>query len=193
MTNPIDLLHIWLEEEHNAGAPNPKHAVLSTATRDAVPHSRVIAIREISDKGLVFFTQKGTRKVSELNTNPIATMTFWFELLQREVIIEGEAFPLSDTENEQYWQSYSREAQVRFYSYAPTSSQPISDKQILEAKKKQIELEYDGKLIPINPLYCGFLLHPSRVVFYSYRTDELSDVTEYSCIDNNWTTKFLSP
>ena len=125
---PIEHLSQWLQDERSAGAPNPQHAVLSTAKRDAVPHGRVVVVREVSDQGLLFFTQRNTRKVAEMNANPSASMTFWFELLLREVIIDGVIEALSESENEQYWQDYPREAQIRFHSYAPTSAQPIRDK-----------------------------------------------------------------
>lgn len=190
---PIKLLNTWLQEERNAGAPNPQQAVLSTATRDAVPHARVVAIRELNADGFLFFTQRNTRKVDELVGNPLATITFWFELLQREVIVEGSVSVLTDHDNELYWQSYPREAQIRFCAYAPTSSQGISSKQLLEDKKRQIEQDYMGKPIPASDLYCGFRLQPARFVFYAYRTDELSDVTEYSCVDGQWMEQCLSP
>jgi pyridoxamine 5'-phosphate oxidase len=193
MVLPFDLLHTWLAEEQTAGAPNPRQAVLSTAGLDGTPHARVVAIREIDDKGLLFFTQRGTRKVEELDHNPKATMTFWFELCQREVIIEGIAEPLTDTENDDYWQSYSREAQIRFYSYASTSTQPIDSKSVLEAIKKKIEQEYEGKPLPVSPFYCGFRIKPTRMMFYAYRTDELSDVFEYRLGNGTWTKQWLSP
>ncbi len=190
---PFELLNEWLQEERTAGAPNPQQAVLSTATPDAIPHARVVAIREINADGLLFFTQRNTRKVSELLSNPVATITFWFELLQREVIIEGRAVPLTDQDNALYWQSYSREAQIRFCSYAPTSSQAVTSKQVLEDKRQQIERDYTDLPIPVSKLYCGFRLKPGRVVFYAYRTDELSDVMEYCCIDGRWEQQILSP
>ncbi|HGF0778908.1 TPA: hypothetical protein ACF71V_003121 [Legionella pneumophila] len=34
---------------------------------------------------------------------------------------------------------------------------------------------------------------PTRMVFYTYRTDELSDVVEYCFIKNNWEKNLLSP
>lgn len=70
MIDPIQQLNLWITEEHQAGAPNPQQGVLSTATTSAVPHARVVAIREINEDGLLFFTQKGTRKVAELTANP---------------------------------------------------------------------------------------------------------------------------
>lgn len=56
MTHPIGILNKWLQEEHERGAPNPFQGVLSTATQEAVPHARVVAIREISEEYLLFFS-----------------------------------------------------------------------------------------------------------------------------------------
>lgn len=49
-----------------AGTLNPRQAVLATCAKEAIPHARVVAIREINERGLLFFTQKGTRKFNEL-------------------------------------------------------------------------------------------------------------------------------
>ncbi|KTD37046.1 pyridoxine/pyridoxamine 5'-phosphate oxidase [Legionella oakridgensis] len=193
MTKPVELLNQWLQDERDAGAPNPQQAVLCTATKGAVPHSRVVAIREINPEGLLFFTQKGTRKVTELSQNPVASMTFWFELLQRQVMIEGTVKALGSAKNQYYWRSYPREAQVRFYSYAPTSAEPIASKQILEEKKKQWDVQYGGVSLPMNEFYCGFRIKPLRMVFYAYRTDELSDVVEYTYVSEGWHKRLLSP
>lgn len=191
--DPIQHLNKWLEDELIKGAPNPQQAVLSTVANNWIPHSRVVAVREISTQGLLFFTQIGTRKVLEMRMNPFVSMTFWFELLLRQVVIEGTIEELSMAENEQYWQSYPREAQIRFHSYAPMSAQPILNKQELEEKRKTIQQNYANQLIPVSHYYCGFRLKPNRFVFYAYQSDELSDVMEYSYLDGKWTDKLLSP
>ncbi len=191
--NPIHLLKIWLDDEKKLGVPNPQQAVLSTTTVTEIPHSRVVAIREINEESLIFFTQKRTRKVQELHNNPAASFTFWFEMSSREVILEGTAIPLPPDENKRYWEGYSREAQIRFYSYAETSSNPIANKEILELKKRKIELEYQNQSLPVSDLYYGFRFKPQRMVFYSYRTDELSDVVHYVYQGENWISQILSP
>ena len=193
MKDPINLLKKWLEEEKELGVSNPQHAVLSTATSSAIPHSRVVAIREINEKSMIFFTQKGTRKVTELINNPVAALTFWLEMSSREVIIEGTTVPLSGEENKSYWNSYPREAKIRFHSYAETSATPIASKEILEKKKNQIALEYQGQILPMSEFYYGFRFIPTRLVFYTYRTDELSDVAEYIYRENSWVRQILSP
>jgi pyridoxamine 5'-phosphate oxidase len=47
--------------------------------------------------------------------------------------------------------------------------------------------------VPVSSFYCGFRLKPNRFVFYAYRSDELSDVLEYTRLDDEWTEQLLSP
>lgn len=193
MKSPIIFLTSWISEELEKGAHNPQHAILSTTGKDAIPHGRVIAIREINEQGLLFFTQRGTRKVVEMTNNPVVSLTFWFELFEREVIIDGTVMLLTESENRAYWDTYPPFAQIRFHSYAPTSSQVIANKQLLENKRKMLTEQFQDKPLPMSEYYCGFRVIPQRMVFYTYRTDELSDVIEYCVIKNNWEKNLLSP
>jgi len=192
MNNPFVILKDWINEEGLRGAPNPQQAVLSSISPNNVPHSRVVAIREISSDALIFFTQRETRKVFELNENPHAAITFWFELYQRSVSIEGEVESLSQQENEQYWENYPREAQIRFHSYAPTSTQTIISKQMLQDKMAGIREHYQDNEIPISPFYLGFRFKPRQFIFYTYRLDELSDVVQFTLVED-WQAQILSP
>ncbi|KTD16624.1 pyridoxine/pyridoxamine 5'-phosphate oxidase [Legionella jordanis] len=190
---PLSILKQWIEEERQAGAPNPQQAVLATIGQNNIPHSRVVAIREISNQDLLFFTQSSTRKVIELRKNPHISLNFWFELKQRQVIIEGQVAPLSEQENQSYWFSYPKEAQVRFLAYAPTSSQVIPSKQILEQRKKLFARQFTEQPVPFTPLYIGYRIIPSTLRFYAYRQDELSDVWEFNYQNQGWKKDILSP
>jgi len=64
---PIQLLINWIEEERSLGAQNAQHAVLSTQGLSSQPHSRVVAIREITEDWILLFTQKRTRMNARLN------------------------------------------------------------------------------------------------------------------------------
>lgn len=181
---PTELLKTWIEEEKSMGAQYAQHAVLSSQGLDGSPHGRIVAIREIKDDWVLFFTQKSTRKVLEIKHNNQVALTFWFERYAREVIVEGEASFLSAAENAHYWDAYPQWAQIRFCSYAPTSGQPIEDKHLLEEKRRNLERSSKDTGLPCSPDYCGIAIQPKRFVFYCYRTDELSDVWEY-WIENN--------
>lgn len=81
----------------------------------------MVAIRKIHLSGILFFTQRDTRKVSELVVNPRTAMTFWFSLQQRQVCIEGKSIPLEDTANKFYWNTLPRDRQLCFSPYVPIS------------------------------------------------------------------------
>lgn len=108
-------------------------------------------------------------------------------------MIDGNVKALSESENRKYWDTYPPFAQIRFHSYAPTSSQVIPNKQPLEDKRRSLATQFQNKPLPMSEYYCGFRVIPTRMVFYTYRTDELSDVIEYCFIKNNWEKSLLSP
>lgn len=191
--HPTEILKQWIEEEKNKGADLAQHAVLSTTGDNGNPHARVVAIKEINNDSILFFTQKCTRKVRELEKNSAASLTFWLERHAREVIVEGEASFLSPEKNEVYWRDYPKWAQARFCSYAPTSSLPIKSKDELAIKLREVEQKHESESIPLSPDYCGVSIKPSRLVFYSYRLDELSDVTEYKVDGKKFEAQILSP
>lgn len=193
MADPFEILNTWIQDEASNGAPNPKHAVLSTVGLESIPHGRVVAIKEITNNGIIFFTQKNTKKVVELYHNVNASLTFWFELSQKQVTIDVTAQPLSKDENEKYWKQYPKPFQMRFYSYAPTSAQPIQSKSELQLKLQDLQKKYNENDLPVSDLYCGFRLMPTRFVFYTFRLDELSDVIEYHKNKDGWCMQILSP
>lgn len=190
---PIQRLANWVNEEKSLGAQNAQHAVLSTQGLDGQPHSRIVALREMTEDWLLLFTQKRTRKVEDIKHNTKVALTFWFERHAREIIIEGEASFLSEEQNIHYWNSYPQWAQVRFCSYAPTSGDVIENKQILENKRLEIEQTSKNRSLPYSPDYCGIAIKPKRFVFYTYRLDELSDVWEYQPDTTGFVKKILSP
>ena len=129
----------------------------------------------------------------EMTNNPKFSVVFWFALHQREAIVEGAVEALTESENRPYWDSLTRERQLRFCSYAPISSQPISSKAELAVRQSETEHQYEGQPVPMSPYYCGFRLLPERIMFYATRTGELSDVIEYRKQNHDWTEQLLSP
>jgi pyridoxamine 5'-phosphate oxidase len=183
----------WLHTETQLGSTQAMTGVLSTATVNGVPHSRVVALRELDEKGALFFTQRISRKVEEVLKNPIASMTIWLPLSKQEIVLEGSVQPLSSNENQQHWESYPRESQLRFWAYAETSGQPISEPGVLDQKLKLLRDQYSEQTIPFSPEYCGFRLTPTRIYFYRYLTDRLSEVIEYLKGPQGWKKHYLSP
>lgn len=190
---PFNQLKNLLEQEKLLGVNEPECAVLATVTAEGKPHSRVVAIREIEEESLIFFTQRLSRKFSELQQNPNATLNFWLAMQQRQVILEGFANPLSTEENKTFWNSLPRERQLRFSSCAPTSGKVIEDKTILEKRKAELITKFDDQIIPMSTNYCGFRFTPQFMYFYTLGTSTFSEVIRYSNMSGHWQQVFLSP
>jgi pyridoxamine 5'-phosphate oxidase len=187
------IIQEWLENEEKQGSTNPNRGVLATADQSAIPHSRVVALREISEKGILFFTQQATQKVYEINENPYASMTIWLAQQQRQIILNGNVISLTQEENNAYWETMQKDRQLRFTAYAPTSAQPIDALTKLNQHYEELCLKYKDRKIPMSPFYCGFRLTPNEIYFYTLGYDSFSSFIKYKNNVNGWKQELLSP
>lgn len=189
---PFNILSEWIKKEKALGVKQPDYAVLSTVS-EGVPRSRVVAIREMKDDNLFFFTSTKTRKVAELLKNPAATINFLFTLQERQVVLEGYARPLTALENQFYWNTLPRERQLRFNAYAPHSGEEIDDVVSLEKEQESIARKFLEQPIPISACYMGFCFIPETFLFYALGQDAFSDVFRFTKTTHGWEKKRLSP
>lgn len=193
MTLPFKLINEWLEKEKSLGSTYPNRLVLATASKNAIPHSRIVAIREITEESLLFFTQKGTRKTLEMKENPTVSSTIWLPLQQREIIIDGEIQELLPEENLKYWNELPREQQLKFSAYSPISSQPINSIKELEERYEALAIQYENSIVPMTMYYCGYRLIPSTFYFYTLGVETFSEVFKFEKINNQWKKQLISP
>lgn len=182
---PFDKMLSWLKQEEDLNSPNPYNIVLATGSGVAI-HSRIVAIREITVKGILFFTQKGSRKVAEIMENPNASMTLWLPLQQREVVVDGATYFLNQNENAIYWETLSRERQLRFSTYAPISGKVIQSAEELQQRYSALDEQYKDKAIPMSECYLGVRLVPHTFYFYTLGKDHFSEVIKYDFEYDKW-------
>ncbi|WP_228840612.1 pyridoxine/pyridoxamine 5'-phosphate oxidase [Candidatus Protochlamydia phocaeensis] len=190
---PFNRIQAWLEKEKELGSPFPDRVVLATATPQGVPSSRIVAIRELTEQGLVFFTQLGTKKTHELRENPCASMTLWLALQQRQVILDGNIISLTQQENESFWKALPQERQLRFSTYAPLSGQPISSAAILEDEFQKLTKTFKDQPLPVCKHYCGYRLLPESISFYTLGTQNFSESIKYTLHHQQWKEQLISP
>lgn len=190
---PLFTMRHWIEEEKALGSTSPDRVVLATCSSKGIPHSRIVSIREITQEGILFFTQRGTKKVAELMHNPYSSMTLWLPLQQRQVILDGIAKPLTYSENESFWEALPRERQLRFSAYAPTSGQVIDSVSVLECQLDTLTEKYLGHAVPMCNDYCGFHLIAETICFYTLRDNTFSESLRYKRSQNEWIKELISP
>jgi pyridoxamine 5'-phosphate oxidase len=190
---PLIKMHEWMEVEKNLGSANPDRVVLATCSPENIPHSRIVAIREITSDGILFFTQRSSRKVAELRHNPYASMTLWLALQQRQIILDGIVKPLTSKENEKFWSTLPRERQLRFSACAPTSGQVIDSLSVLEYQIDALTKQFLGEEIPMHNHYCGFHLIVETMYFYTLGDNSFSELFKYKRCQNAWDKQLVSP
>src|SRR5947209_17277252 len=110
--DPLRQFTAWFEEAKRAGTPAPEAAALATASTEGRPSVRMVLVKQVDERGFVFYTNYQSRKGDELAANPYAALLFHWERLGRQVRVEGEVARLSAEETTAYVRSRPRGSQL---------------------------------------------------------------------------------
>lgn len=189
--NPILQFEYWFDEAVQANAPEPHAFVVSTVGANGKPTGRVVLLRNATNYGFTFFTNYNSRKGQNIEANPYASATFFWQPLQRQVRIEGRIAKLSAEESDEYFNSRPRQSQIG--AWASAQSAELESREALEQRYEQLVKEYEGKTIPRPPFWGGYSIMPTQIEFWQGRESRLHDRFLYTFENNNWTIKRLNP
>ena len=163
--NPFDLFDDWMKDAEREEPNNPNAMCLSTVSRDGKPSSRMVLLKNYDDKGFVFYTNSQSRKGNELTENPYVALCLYWKTFQRQVRIEGKVEIVPREMTQAYFNSRYRGSQIA--SYASNQSQPLPDKQLYEARIKELEAEFaDVDIIPCPDHWNGYRVKPTSIEFW---------------------------
>jgi pyridoxamine 5'-phosphate oxidase len=188
--DPVDQLAAWLAEARSA-CPQPDAMTLATADAHGRPSARQVLLRGLDARGLVFFTNRASRKGGELAQNPHAALVFhWWEL-GRQVRVEGRVEKVSDEESEAYWRTRPRASQLA--AWASPQSQPIADRGALDRLYAAEEERFGGDEVPLPPFWGGYRVVPETIELWQHRDDRLHDRVRYRRGADGWVRDRLAP
>jgi pyridoxamine 5'-phosphate oxidase len=190
--DPFRQFDKWFEEAGAAKLTEPNAMILSTATRDGRPSSRVVLLKGLDGRGFVFYTNYESRKGRELEINPRASLLFPWLALERQVIVEGPITQVTREESEAYF--HSRPAASQLAAWASQQSSVLPSRSVLEDNLKGVEKKYAGQVVPVPPHWGGYRLAPESVEFWQGRRSRLHDRLRYRrAKDGGWTVERLAP
>ncbi|MGD2122868.1 MAG: pyridoxamine 5'-phosphate oxidase [Gemmatimonadota bacterium] len=189
--DPLALFHTWYREARGSGIYLPESMALGTATPEGKPSVRFVLLKEYDHRGFVFFTNYGSRKAVELDTNPEATLVFHWAILQRQVRLEGAVERISTQESEAYFHTRPRGSQIG--AWASKQSEPLATRQELEDRVQGYEEEFRGGPVPLPEFWGGYRLRPRSVEFWQGRANRLHDRIKFNLEKGAWTRVRLYP
>ena len=188
--NPIDLFSNWFNDvEQNKSEQEPNIMSISTVDENKMPRSRIVLLKKFSKSGFVFFTNYNSRKGLNINLNSNVCLSFYWPNFERQVIVNGKATKISETESIEYFDRRPKGSKIG--AIISNQSNVIESRDLLD--KKFSELLKSG--IPLNKPnhWGGYLVKPTEIEFWQGRENRLHDRIIYKNDDKDWKFYRLSP
>jgi pyridoxamine 5'-phosphate oxidase len=173
---PLAQFKRWLDEALAARVPEPNAMTLATVGADGRPSTRIVLIKGVEARGLVWYTNYDSRKGRELALHPFAALQFHWVELERVVRVEGVVEKVAAEESDAYYAS--RPLDSRLGAWASPQSQVIGNRGVLVARAAEAALRHG--LNPARPPHWGgYRLLPERWEFWQGRASRLHDRLVY--------------
>jgi pyridoxamine 5'-phosphate oxidase len=189
--NPIIQFKYWLNDALTAGIEEPTAMVLSTATADGKPSSRIVLLKNLDEDGFTFFTNYNSKKGIQIASNPFASLLFFWPLIERQVRIEGRINKTTRRESDEYFNS--RPDGSKIGAWASPQSERIPNREYLEALQKDYQQLFRNRLSERPENWGGFKLQPDLLEFWQGRENRLHDRFEYVRKGSIWEVQRLAP
>ena len=176
-SNPMQTADEWFGLANRERLqPNPDAMVIATAGTDGRPSARVVLCKKfVPDPGfVVFFTNYGSRKAIEMEDRPEVAAVFHWDMLRRQMRIEGRVVRSPAEESDEYFASRSWKSRIG--AWASRQSRSVADRpallrQVAETAQRFGVSFRDGRFAEIDsppvverpPFWGGYRLWISRL------------------------------
>ena len=190
--DPLESMHRWLAEaEQDTDLPNPNAMNLATVGADGRPSARIVLLRGLDANGAVFYTNRESRKGEALEAHAHAALTFHWDVLTRQLRIEGAVSKVSDEESNQYWNQRPRGSQIA--AWASQQSRPVPHRSTFLDACAELEKKFEGADVSRPPHWGGYRVALDRIEFWQERDSRMHERLIYLRRDGNWVTERLYP
>ena len=191
--DPINLFNRWFHEVEDFGGVDEVNAMtISTIGLNGYPKSRVVLLKQFTFEGFIFYTNYNSEKGKAIENNPAVCLSFFWQSMERQVIIQGIAEKTSENISDNYFNS--RPNGSKLGAIVSNQSEIIPSRNSLEIQLKQLVQDFENKEIPRPKHWGGFLVKPISVEFWQGRPNRLHDRIRYQLqADFSWKIDRLAP
>jgi pyridoxamine 5'-phosphate oxidase len=179
----------WFAEARTAGLLEPNAMALATVDAAGRPSVRMVLMKGFDARGFAFFTNLESRKAQEIGATGRAALLFWWDVLHRQVRIEGPVERVEAAEADAYFAS--RPYGSRIGAWASPQSRVVQ-RADLEARVAELQARHP-ELVPRPPFWGGFRVVPEAMEFWQGRPSRLHDRLRYTRAVDGWRIERLAP
>lgn len=191
ISEPFELFNQWFEDANKSGILLPESMSVSSCNADGQPSSRMVLLKEFDQQGFVFYTNYGSRKSHELAENQKVALLFHWNVLQRQVRIEGTVEKVSAAQSANYFHSRDRGSQIG--AWASKQSQKLTHENELKERVAHFNHKFSDKDVPLPEFWGGWRVKPKYIEFWQGRASRLHDRLCFEKQENDWQQFKLHP
>ena len=191
--NPLEQFQQWfLQAQQSDTVQEPNAMSVATIGLDGFPKTRVVLLKRFTDEGFIFYTNYNSEKGKAILANPNICLSFFWPVLERQIIIKGTAEKLPTNLSDGYFQSRPRGSQLG--SIVSQQSEVVPSREYLQEQLSSLEKEMEGKSLKRPAHWGGFLVRPISLEFWQGRPNRLHDRIRYTLeAEYDWKIERLSP
>ena len=190
--DPIDQFSLWMQQAVELGIGDPTAMTIATVSAIGQPSQRIVLLKHFDASGFVFYTNYGSRKADELDTNPKISLHFPWHSIDRQVKVCGKAVKVSAAESLKYFASRPKESQIA--AIASQQSRVLTSRSFLMNQFESVKQKFSNGEISLPDFWGGYRVEPKEIEFWQGGANRLHDRFRYlQSSGSSWSIDRLAP